>query len=175
MATGIFATTLVQFQALGYLPFNHLLKQMGLDSDQAMKFFIGHAAVDLQGRGRTAGGRRAFVWFAPAGLFIDERANGLGLMGDAGCGAWQLPFIARAGHHHEYCDCLRQHHFGRAPGGSRTEIRRQRAVKFAARVCAKSRRRAGHADRRAVPSLALGWTALGNTTASLLFFGAWFC
>lgn len=39
MATGIFATTLVQLQGLGYLPFNHLLKQMGLDSDKAATFF----------------------------------------------------------------------------------------------------------------------------------------
>jgi len=39
MATGIFATTLVQLQGLGYLPFNHLLKQMDLDSDKAATFF----------------------------------------------------------------------------------------------------------------------------------------
>ena len=39
MATGIFATTLVQLQGLGYLPFNHLLKHMGLDSDKAATFF----------------------------------------------------------------------------------------------------------------------------------------
>ena len=39
MATGIFATTFVQLQGLGYLPFNHLLKQMGMDSDKAATFF----------------------------------------------------------------------------------------------------------------------------------------
>ena len=39
MATGIFATTFVQTQTLGYLPFNHLLKHMGLDSDKAATFF----------------------------------------------------------------------------------------------------------------------------------------
>ena len=40
MATGIFATTLVQLQGLGYLPFSHLLmKRMGLNSDQAATFF----------------------------------------------------------------------------------------------------------------------------------------
>ena len=40
MATGIFATTFVQLQGLGYLPFNHLLqKVMGLNSDQAATFF----------------------------------------------------------------------------------------------------------------------------------------
>lgn len=39
MATGIFATTFVQLQGLGYLPFNHLLKQMGFDSDKAATFF----------------------------------------------------------------------------------------------------------------------------------------
>jgi len=40
MATGIFATTFVQLQGLGYLPFNHLLqKVMKLDSDQAATFF----------------------------------------------------------------------------------------------------------------------------------------
>ena len=39
MATGIFATTFVQLQGLGYLPFNHLLKQMGMNSDQAATFF----------------------------------------------------------------------------------------------------------------------------------------
>jgi hypothetical protein len=38
-ATGIFATTFVQTQTLGYLPFNHLLKHMGLDSDKAATFF----------------------------------------------------------------------------------------------------------------------------------------
>lgn len=40
MATGIFATTFVQLQGLGYLPFNHLLqKVMGLNSNQAATFF----------------------------------------------------------------------------------------------------------------------------------------
>jgi len=40
MATGVFATTFVQLQGLGYLPFNSLLmKQMGLDSNQAATFF----------------------------------------------------------------------------------------------------------------------------------------
>ena len=39
MATGIFATTFVQLQGLGYLPFNHLFKQMGMDSDKAATFF----------------------------------------------------------------------------------------------------------------------------------------
>jgi MFS family permease len=40
MATGVFATTFVQLQGLGYLPFNALLmKQMGMDSDQAATFF----------------------------------------------------------------------------------------------------------------------------------------
>src|ERR1039458_9081816 len=39
MATGIFATTFVQTQTLGYLPFNHLLKHMGLDSDKAATLF----------------------------------------------------------------------------------------------------------------------------------------
>jgi MFS family permease len=39
MATGIFATTFVQLQGLGYLPFNHLLKSMGMDSDKAATFF----------------------------------------------------------------------------------------------------------------------------------------
>lgn len=39
MATGIFATTFVQTQSLAYLPFNHLLKSMGLDSDTAATFF----------------------------------------------------------------------------------------------------------------------------------------
>ncbi len=39
MATGIFATTFVQLQGLGYLPLNSLLmKQMGLDSDTAATF-----------------------------------------------------------------------------------------------------------------------------------------
>ena len=39
MATGIFATTLVQTQTLGYLPLNHLLgKTMHLDSDKAATF-----------------------------------------------------------------------------------------------------------------------------------------
>jgi predicted MFS family arabinose efflux permease len=39
MATGIFATTFVQLQGLGQLPFNHLLmKTMGLDSDTAATF-----------------------------------------------------------------------------------------------------------------------------------------
>ncbi|HUC85568.1 MAG TPA: hypothetical protein VL970_10280 [Candidatus Acidoferrales bacterium] len=39
MATGIFATTFVQLQGLGYLPFNHLLmKNMGLDSNKAATF-----------------------------------------------------------------------------------------------------------------------------------------
>lgn len=39
MATGIFATTFVQLQGLGYLPFNHILmKGMGLDSDTAATF-----------------------------------------------------------------------------------------------------------------------------------------
>jgi MFS family permease len=39
MATGIFATTFVQLQGLGYLPFNHLLTNMGLDSDKSATFF----------------------------------------------------------------------------------------------------------------------------------------
>jgi BT1 family len=40
MATGIFATTFVQLQGLGYLPFSDLLmKRMGLNSDQAATFF----------------------------------------------------------------------------------------------------------------------------------------
>jgi len=39
MATGIFATTFVQLQGLGYLPFNHLLAGMGLDSDKSATFF----------------------------------------------------------------------------------------------------------------------------------------
>ncbi len=39
MATGIFSTTFVQTQMLGYLPFNHLLTSMGLDSDKAATFF----------------------------------------------------------------------------------------------------------------------------------------
>lgn len=39
MATGIFATTFVQVQGLGYLPLNHLLmKDMGLNSDTAATF-----------------------------------------------------------------------------------------------------------------------------------------
>lgn len=38
MATGIFATTFVQTQALAFLPLNHLLKSMGLDSDKAATF-----------------------------------------------------------------------------------------------------------------------------------------
>ena len=39
MATGVFATTFVQTQSLGYLPLNHLLgKTMGLDSDRAATF-----------------------------------------------------------------------------------------------------------------------------------------
>jgi MFS family permease len=40
MATGIFATTFVQTQTLGYLPLNHLLgKTLHLDSDKAATFF----------------------------------------------------------------------------------------------------------------------------------------
>ncbi len=39
MATGIFATTFVQTQTLGYLPLNHLLKAMHLDSDKSATFF----------------------------------------------------------------------------------------------------------------------------------------
>jgi predicted MFS family arabinose efflux permease len=39
MATGIFATTFVQTQTLAYLPFNHLLAGMGLDSDKSATFF----------------------------------------------------------------------------------------------------------------------------------------
>jgi predicted MFS family arabinose efflux permease len=40
MATGIFATTFVQLQGLGSLPFMHLLmKRMGMDSDTAATFF----------------------------------------------------------------------------------------------------------------------------------------
>jgi MFS family permease len=40
MAAGVFATTFVQLQGLGSLPFMHLLmKQMGLDSDAAATFF----------------------------------------------------------------------------------------------------------------------------------------
>ncbi len=39
MATGVFATTFVQLQAMGYVPFNSLLmKRMGLDSDTAATF-----------------------------------------------------------------------------------------------------------------------------------------
>jgi MFS family permease len=39
MATGVFATTFVQLQGLGYLPFNHLLmNNMGLDSNAAATF-----------------------------------------------------------------------------------------------------------------------------------------
>lgn len=39
MATSIFATTFVQLQSLGYVPFNHLLmKTLGLDSDKAANF-----------------------------------------------------------------------------------------------------------------------------------------
>jgi len=39
MATSIFATTFVQLQSLGYLPFNHLLMtSMGLDSNRAATF-----------------------------------------------------------------------------------------------------------------------------------------
>jgi len=38
MATGVFATTLVQTQSLAYLPLNHLLSDMGLDSNQAASF-----------------------------------------------------------------------------------------------------------------------------------------
>lgn len=39
MATGIFATTFVQTQTMGYIPLNELLKRMGLDSDTAATFF----------------------------------------------------------------------------------------------------------------------------------------
>jgi len=39
MAAGIFATTFVQTQSLGYLPLNALLLRMGLDSNQAGTFF----------------------------------------------------------------------------------------------------------------------------------------
>ena len=39
MAAGVFATTFVQLQGLGYLPFNHLLTSMGLDSDKSATFF----------------------------------------------------------------------------------------------------------------------------------------
>ena len=39
IASGIFATTFVQTQSLGYLPLNALLTRMGLDSDQAASFF----------------------------------------------------------------------------------------------------------------------------------------
>ena len=40
MAAGIFATTFVQTQTLGYLPLNHLLgKNLHLDSDKAATFF----------------------------------------------------------------------------------------------------------------------------------------
>ncbi|HEX9046458.1 MAG TPA: MFS transporter [Verrucomicrobiae bacterium] len=39
MAAGIFATTFVQTQSLGYLPLNALLTHMGLDSDKAATFF----------------------------------------------------------------------------------------------------------------------------------------
>jgi hypothetical protein len=39
MATGVFATTFVQLQGLGYVPFNHLLtKTMGFDSSTAATF-----------------------------------------------------------------------------------------------------------------------------------------
>ena len=38
MATGVFATTFVQTQCLAYLPFNHLLQSMGLDSNKAATF-----------------------------------------------------------------------------------------------------------------------------------------
>ncbi len=38
MATAVFATTLVQTQTLGYLPLNHLLKALHLDSNQAATF-----------------------------------------------------------------------------------------------------------------------------------------
>lgn len=39
MATGVFATTFVQLQGLGYLPFSHILmKDMKLDSDKAATF-----------------------------------------------------------------------------------------------------------------------------------------
>ena len=38
MGTGIFATTFVQIQGLGYQPINHILEQMGLDSNQAATF-----------------------------------------------------------------------------------------------------------------------------------------
>lgn len=38
MASGIFATTFVQTQSLGYLPLNALLTHMGLNSDQAATF-----------------------------------------------------------------------------------------------------------------------------------------
>ncbi len=39
MSTGVFATTFVQLQTLGYQPFNHILAAMHLDSDQAATFF----------------------------------------------------------------------------------------------------------------------------------------
>ncbi|MGA2245125.1 MAG: hypothetical protein ABSH48_09015 [Verrucomicrobiota bacterium] len=39
MAAGIFATTFVQTQSLGYLPFNALLTKMGLNSDTSATFF----------------------------------------------------------------------------------------------------------------------------------------
>ena len=39
MASGIFATTFVQTQSLGYLPLNSLLTHMGLDSDKTATFF----------------------------------------------------------------------------------------------------------------------------------------
>jgi MFS family permease len=39
MAAGIFATTFVQTQSLGYLPLNALLTKMGLNSDKAATFF----------------------------------------------------------------------------------------------------------------------------------------
>lgn len=38
MATGVFATTLVQTQSLGYLPLNHWMKSLNFDSDKAATF-----------------------------------------------------------------------------------------------------------------------------------------
>ena len=56
MATGIFATTFVQLQALGSLPFMHLLMQdMKLDSDQAATLKVTPGRGTAQGRDRVPG------------------------------------------------------------------------------------------------------------------------
>src|SRR5580700_128862 len=58
MAAGVFATTFLQLQGLGYVPFNHLLtKTMGLDSSKAATFM--------------ALGTLPWSFKAIAGLFID--------------------------------------------------------------------------------------------------------